>query len=39
MFANLVEGQANLNDRWAGKIDFADPATGKAYALKKIRRC
>ena len=35
MFANLVEGQANLKDRWAGKIDFADPATGKAYALKK----
>src|SRR5271156_5511935 len=35
VFANMVEGQANLKDRWAGKIDFADPATGKAYALKK----
>ena len=34
MFANMVEGQANLKDRWAGKIDFADPATGKAYAVK-----
>jgi malate synthase len=33
IFANMVEGQANLKDRWAGKIDFADPATGKAYAL------
>ena len=30
MFANMVEGQANLKDRWAGKIDFTDPATGKA---------
>ncbi len=34
MFANMIEGQANLKDRWAGKIDFTDPATGKAYALK-----
>ena len=34
MFANMVEGQANLKDRWAGKIDFTDPATGKPYALK-----
>src|SRR5208282_5657744 len=34
MFANMVEGQANLKDRWAGKIDFTDPASGKAYALK-----
>ena len=34
MFANMVEGQANLKDRWAGKIDFADSATGKAYAVK-----
>ena len=33
MFANIVEGQINLKDRWAGKIDFTDPATGKAYAL------
>src|SRR6202161_2390690 len=34
VFANMVEGQANLKDRWAGKIDFTDPATGKTYALK-----
>src|ERR1700728_371620 len=30
----MVEGQANLKDRWAGKIDFTDPTSGKAYALK-----
>jgi malate synthase len=35
VFANMVEGQANLKDRWAGKIDFTDPTSGKAYALKK----
>jgi malate synthase len=35
MFANIVEGQANLKDRWAGKIDFTDPGTGKSYALAK----
>ncbi len=34
MFANMIEGQANLKDRWAGRIDFTDPATGKTYALK-----
>jgi malate synthase len=34
MFMNMIEGQANLKDRWAGTLDFADPATGKAYALK-----
>src|SRR5580658_7558112 len=34
MFANMIEGQANLKDRWAGSIDFADPTTGKVYALK-----
>ena len=34
VFANMVEGQANLKDRWAGKIDFTDPVSGKAYALK-----
>ncbi len=34
MFANMIEGQANLKDRWTGAIDFTDPATGKAYALK-----
>jgi malate synthase len=35
VFANMVEGQANLKDRWAGRIDFTDPVSGKAYALKK----
>ncbi|MCP8939164.1 malate synthase A [Alsobacter sp. SYSU M60028] len=30
---NMVEGQANLKDRWQGVIDFTDPATGKAYKL------
>ena len=32
-WANMVEGQVNLKDRWAGKLDFTDPATSKAYAL------
>jgi malate synthase len=34
VFANMVEGQANLKDRWAGKIDFTDPTSRKSYALK-----
>jgi malate synthase len=34
VFANMVEGQANLKDRWAGKIEFTDPVSAKAYALK-----
>jgi malate synthase len=33
-WANNVEGQINLKDRWAGKLAFTDPGTGKAYALK-----
>ena len=33
-WTNLIEGQINLKDRWAGAIDFTDPKTGKAYALK-----
>jgi malate synthase len=33
-FANNVEGQINVKDRWAGKLAFTDPSTGKAYALK-----
>jgi malate synthase len=33
-WANLVEGQVNLKDRWAGALDFTDPASGRAYALK-----
>ena len=35
VFANMVEGQANLKDRWAGTIDFIDPASGKSYALQQ----
>jgi malate synthase len=31
---NGIEGQLNLKDRWAGTIDFTDPVSGKAYALK-----
>jgi malate synthase len=34
VFANMIEGQANLKDRWAGTLDFTDPATGKSYAVK-----
>ena len=33
-WANLIDGQVNLKDRWAGKLDFSDPVTGKAYALR-----
>jgi malate synthase len=33
-WANLVEGQVNLKDRWAGKLGFTDAATGKSYALR-----
>src|SRR6202035_1679288 len=33
VFANMIEGQINLRDRWAGRIDFADPHNGKNYKL------
>ena len=33
-WSNCLEGQINLKDRWAGKIDFTDPASGKDYTLK-----
>jgi malate synthase len=32
-FANLIEGQINLKDRWQGRIDFTDPKSGKAYKV------
>ncbi len=32
-WANMIEGQLNLKDRWAGAIDFTDATTGKAYRL------
>ncbi len=33
-WANRIDGQVNLKDRWAGQIGFTDATTGKAYALK-----
>ena len=30
---NLIDGQANLIDRWQGKLAYDDPATGKSYKL------
>ena len=33
-WTNMVEGQVNLKDRWAGWLDYTDLASGKAYALK-----
>ena len=32
-FANCLDGQVNLKDRWAGTLSYDDPATGKAYRL------
>ena len=32
-WANMVEGQVNLKDRWAGKLAFTDANSGKSYAL------
>ena len=29
----LVQGQINLKDRWAGTLEHRDPATGKHYQL------
>jgi malate synthase len=34
-WANNLEGQLNLKDRWAGRLAFTDPATGKHYAIGK----
>jgi malate synthase len=31
---NIIDGQVNLKDRWAGALDFTDAASGKVYALK-----
>ena len=33
-FANMISGQANLADRWAGRIGFTDTTSGKSYQLK-----
>ncbi len=32
-WANLVEGQVNLKDRWAGALTHVDATSGKSYAL------
>jgi len=32
-WSNCLDGQINLRDRWAGKIDFTDATTGKAYKV------
>jgi len=29
----LIQGQANLRNRWLGALDFTDPDSGKQYAL------
>jgi len=33
VWANMIEGQLNLRDRWANAIDFTDKVTAKAYKL------
>ncbi len=37
VFANMIEGQANLRDLWAGSIDFTDARTGKRYVVGNKR--
>jgi malate synthase len=32
-WANILEGQINLKDYWAGTLSFTDPMTGKDHAL------
>ncbi|SFJ36276.1 malate synthase A [Caulobacter sp. UNC279MFTsu5.1] len=32
-WANVMEGQVNLKDRWAGDLTHVDPKSGKRYAL------
>ena len=32
-WANQIEGQINLKDRWADRIDFTEATTGKQYKL------
>ena len=36
-WANLIEGQINLKDCWAGKLAFTEPQTGKPYELGRKR--
>ena len=37
LWANLVDGQVNLKDLWAGSLSFDDPKSGKAYRLNEDR--
>ncbi len=32
-WVNQIEGQINLKDRWADRINFTDPTSGKEYRL------
>ena len=32
-WANMIEGQVNLKDRWAGRLTHTDAKSGKSYAL------
>ncbi|MCZ7658692.1 MAG: malate synthase A [Xanthobacteraceae bacterium] len=32
-WANNLDGQVNLKDRWTGRLDFTDPASRKHYRL------
>ena len=34
-WANNIEGQINLKDRWAGKLSFTDPETKKRYQISR----
>ena len=36
-WANMVDGQINLRDCWAGKLNFTDEKSGKRYALVEKR--
>ena len=37
-WANKIEGQINLKDRWAGKIDFTDPETRQGLQARRQAR-
>ena len=34
-WANNIEGQINLKDRWAGKLDFTDPASAQEVPARR----
>jgi len=36
-WANMVDGQINLVDLWAGKLSHVDPVSGKSYQLNEAR--